>query len=409
MALKPIPLVDQGGDALGQEAAQFAAEQIPDPTSFSVSDDAIRVTATRPPRATPTALKIKNAITPQPNVLAQYGSYTYNLSLYLLDPGVLNKFQKGAKSRFDFRQANLAGFNLLARSGGAPSEEILAEDGTTVGSRNRFFKLDYYIDDLVIDNRLSLGGTRAAHSAVALSFKIYEPYGITLVENLRNAVNEVYGRQETNKDKNISGGAKKAIVPYPAGAYAFVIRFYGYDDQGNLVTARNNINQPSANSRAVVEKFIPFTITKIEYRVSTKVVEYNIAGAPLPYFLAGGSGHGTVPSQVELIGSTVEEVLVGKPVGTKYPAADGRVTKSAAPAAVVPEATPTDAAAARVQTRLIEEAARQADEKAMQPGATREERLNSNRLRREAEGARAREATEQQREIRRRGVTGQQR
>ena len=326
MPLKPIPLVDQGGDALGQEAAQFAAEQIPDPTSFSVSDDAIKVTATRPPRAT-TDLKIKNAVTPRPNVLAQYGSYTYNLSLYLLDPDVLNQFQTGP-SRFDFRQPNLQGFHLLARSGGAPNEGI--SDANMIGSRNRFFKLDYYIDDLIMSNKLPIGGSRAAHAVFELKFKLYEPYGITFVENLRNAVNEIYKRTDANKGTKIAGGEKGANVPFSAGSYAFIIRFYGYDDQGNLVLAKNNINQSSTNSRAVpvVEKFIPFIITKLDFRVSTKVVEYSIEGSPLSYSLAGGSGHGTVPSQVELIGTTVEELLVGKPVGTQYPAADGRTATS---------------------------------------------------------------------------------
>ncbi len=407
MALKLIPLVDQGADALGQAAAQFAAEQIPDPTPFRAGDDAVMVTATRLPRAT-IDLKIKNAITPRPNVLSQYGSYTYNLSLYLLGPDVLNQFQTGP-SRFDFRQPNLAGFHLLARSGGAPNEGI--SDATMIGSRNRFFKLDYYIDDLIISNKLPIGGTRAAHAVFELKFKLYEPYGITFVENLRNAVNEVYKRTGANTNTKITG-TKGASVPFSAGSYAFIIRFYGYDDQGNLVLAKNNINQPSTNSRAVpvVEKFIPFIITKLDYRVSTKVVEYDIEGSPLSYQIAGGSGHGTVPSQVELIGTTVEELLVGKPEGTKYPGVEGRGTTPAPPApqqsAVVPEDLDLAASAAADQARLVEEASRRAKEEAMRSGATEAQRREAFELRRAAERARALAATAAQRLIRGLGVTG---
>ena len=431
----PPPPVVQGGDALDQVAAtleqalgrpQGSTAQTPDEfdTAKPLSEDAGGTTAVGNQIAT-TGLKLKNQIIPQPNVLSQYASYTYNLSLYLLSQDVVKKIQKNA---LDFRKDNLSGYHLLARSGGAPTEGI--SEQARIGARNRFFKLDYYIDDLIIHNQYPSAGGHAtgAHSATKVQFKLYEPYGITFVDNLRQAVNEVYGRKGSQTSApaaassasdgsehtpasetgpTFTGGVFAGTqVPWSSGAFAFIIRFYGYDDQGTLVQAKNSINQTSANSQAVVEKFIPFVITKLDFRVSTKVVEYDIEGSPLQYTVAGAAPHGTVTEQLELIGSTVKELLVGKPVGTKYPApVEGRIVKLAPGDG--PPRPPETAAEARQAAIAAETKAREANAAARKPEATADQRRAAYEAQRNVDRARALEETAKQNAARRGGVTGQ--
>lgn len=239
----------------------------------------------------------------RPNILDQYASYTYAISWYLLTPDQYNTMQTT-------QRRDCSGWQLLMQSGGAPTQSAAGFAG-----RNQYFDLDYYIDDLEIDSLVPLKGTRMAHSAVDLRFKVVEPNGVTLINNLYRAVDSLYKSASVNN----GGTTTTTATPnYPMAQYCLVIRFYGYDDAGNLVTPVKGDNQ------AVVEKFYPFVITNIRFRMANRAVEYEVAGKPMGQFYNLSQDRGTIPFQFTLIGETVQEVLVGKPVGTQYPRDDGR-------------------------------------------------------------------------------------
>jgi hypothetical protein len=175
------------------------------------------------------------------------------------------------------------------------------------------------MDELEIESVIPLGGTGAANTATDIKFKVTEPSGITLIDNLYRAVSNLY------KQKNVSKTAN-----YPMAQYCLVVRFYGYNENGELVTTgrrgtngKTNLTDP----KAIVEKFYPFVITNIRFRIpKDRVVEYEVAGKPIPHFYNKSQDRGTIPFSFELAGETVEQVLVGKPVGTNYPVRqDGRV------------------------------------------------------------------------------------
>jgi len=263
--------------------------------------------------------RFNQRIVPRPNVLDAYASYTYAITWYLLTPDQYNETIISQKK-------NCSSWQLLMQSGGAPTQQAGATStsSTATAGRNQFFSNDYYIDDLEIDSLVPLKGTGAANTATNIKFRVTEPNGITLIENLYKAVSTLY------KQKNVSKQAN-----YPMAQYCLAVRFYGYNDNGELVTISSRSAGGSGNlsdSRAVVEKFYPFVITNIKFRIpKDRVVEYEVEGKPIPHFYNKSQDRGTIPFAFELVGETVDQVLRGKPVGTVYPASPGERRDSPAP------------------------------------------------------------------------------
>lgn len=252
---------------------------------------------------------LSQRIDPQPNVLDQYASYTYSLSWYLLTPDQFNAMQRQQKK-------NINNWILLVQSGGAPIQRQIDSfsasgqvgRGDTTG-RSDYFRLDYYMDNLVIENQFA-PGTGSAVNVTRISFTVTEPNGITLIPNLNAAARDTY------KKNNVS-----TIANFQQAQYCLVIRFYGYDDYGNLVqVGRNNVNGNTnlTDPRAVVEKFIPFTVQAINTSIVSNAIEYKIECTPTPYFVNGSTNRGTIPFNYELVGTTVDQILNGRPVGTTY-------------------------------------------------------------------------------------------
>jgi hypothetical protein len=250
-------------------------------------------------------------IIPQPNVLDAYTSYTYGLSWYVLTPTQYTDFTNGSK--------NISTWSLLAQTGGA----------SQIG-RNQFFQLDYYMDNLIIDSYTPGKGSGLSHSAQKFEFTVTEPNGITLINNLHNAVTTLY------KQANVTDKA----AAYLQAQYCMVIRFYGYDEQGNLVNpirSQGLVGYPGQGStKSVVEKYYPFVIRDLTFRLVTKQIEYHVTCNPIPYQTALSQDRGSIPLQFE-----VSDKLVGKPVGTQYPTVDpGARTTTSAPATSAPGPAP---------------------------------------------------------------------
>lgn len=220
-------------------------------------------------------------IVPQPNVLDQYASYTYSASLYLM-----NKTDYQAMMKTKIKQ--LRGAQLLMQSGGAP-----------VGGRNQFFTNDYYIEKIELRSAITGKGTNAAHNVNTVKMTVVEPNGITLINNLDRAVQAYIGTAQGKKTN------------FAAQMYLLVIRFYGYDAQGNLVKAGTVAPDGISDRSAFVEKWYPLCISKIDFKVANKLVEYEIEAASPSYQVNAGTSRGSIPYNVELSGVTVKDVLSG--------------------------------------------------------------------------------------------------
>lgn len=296
-------------------------------------------------------------IIPQGNALDAFASYTYSVSIYMLS---------SADYKTMLRQKTPPrGWQLLIQSGGAPvaggqfqaldrQELQQAADGNgpitepNLG-RNQFFPLDFYIDDLVINHLTPNKGPGSPHSATNLTFKIYEPNGITFLPNLYRAVQQYV---------NVRGGPASVTQNkvYSSQNFLMVIRFYGYDANGNLVTVTNSNNQITSASGTVlqsagnttIEKYIPFQFTDIKFKVANRITEYECSAVCPQNRINTNNTRGIIPYNIELASQSLQELLTG-PInfvsGTKSAGAGSQVTDTGDETArlLAPSPAPTPA------------------------------------------------------------------
>lgn len=274
----------------------------------------------------PNATTRKPPVQPRPNVLDRFGSYTYAASVYLMSPTEYKTFLSSQK-----RSVN--GYNLLFQSGGAPLNtggfKGASQPGTSNNSgvvttlpgnsadpgRNPAFPNDFYIDSIMLDF-VATGTTGSAHTAASFKMTVIEPMNITLLDRLYEAV----------QDHNPKGAS--GAVNYASAQYLLVIRFYGYDEQGNMVKVgaideKTGLTDPNA----VVEKFIPFKINNINWTVGKTAVSYEFDCSPIPTSIPLSTDRGTVPYDIELTNQTVGQLLGGiAAVTTNSAASPGAAT-----------------------------------------------------------------------------------
>jgi hypothetical protein len=279
-------------------------------------------------------------VTAQPNILDDFYSYTYSASVYLMKPEQYTRLLNSKTKKID-------GYNLLFQSGGAPTnvggirapasaggatdslpgafgEPPITSDNTPDGGRSPFFPDDFYIDSVTIENQILGKGTGAAHMASSLKFTVVEPQGITLLDRLYAAV-------ANNEPKSTADGK----VNYTAALYLMVIRFYGYDQDGNIQLPIKGGLQSDSNTsdpKAAVEKFIPFQLTRVNWSIGSKTVSYDFEGAPVGQIQGGFTARGTIPYDVQLSDMTVGGLL----------GADVKYTPDAPPAATPGKSTTTN-------------------------------------------------------------------
>lgn len=304
-------------------------------------------------------------IMPRPNKLDRFYSYSYQASVYMLT-------QEQYGSLLRSKNKSVDGYFLLFQSGGAPlnkggvreppapvsvpsnlrpaaaganaegnagEAEAQVAAGTAAapqtlpdGGRNPFFDHDFYIDSITLDNQLLGKGSGNAHLAASLKFTVIEPNGITLIDRLYKAAQ--------NLQQKTAGGK----VNYTATEYLMVIRFYGYDESGNLIAPiRSNIDGGgTSDTGAVIEKFVPFRIEAINWSVGSRVVSYEWNCVPVGQMIGGFTGRGTVPYDIQLNDSTVEGLLGGK---VQYATATPPVTNPGQPTTAAAKKPPASTAA----------------------------------------------------------------
>jgi hypothetical protein len=147
-----------------------------------------------------------------------------------------------------------------------------------------------------------------AHNANDVKITVIEPNGITLINNLDRAVSEYIGLE---KKTNL----------FASQLYLLVIKFYGYDQDGNLVRggAAGTDGQQvfrsgaadSSDSYAFVEKWYPLSLNEVKFKIANKLVEYEISATAPQYAMPTGQLRGTIPYNVELSAATVKDALTG--------------------------------------------------------------------------------------------------
>jgi hypothetical protein len=263
-------------------------------------------------------LDLFGGVIPQPNVLDRFASYTWAASVYLLSTEQYTQLVQSTKK-------NINGYNLLFQSGGAPNNtggfqgklnpalNAPAQQGTTASippgtpganspdaGRNPAFGLDFYIDNITIDNSLPGKVAGAPHMVTDIKFTVTEPGNISLIDRLYQAV------QDANQTE------AGVPIPYTAAQYLMVLRFYGYDENGVLIpVGAADPNTGLSDPNAVIEKFIPFQIARIKWSVTSKLVQYDFECKPVGQFIGDGTRRGTIFYDTQLSAKTVGDLLAG--------------------------------------------------------------------------------------------------
>ena len=177
------------------------------PGTGAPSDDATinRVQVATQPQST-----FDENITAKPNILDQYYSYNYVLTWYLCTSDAIAKVMAGDLSV-------LSSQAIVMQSGGVNNNQ-----------RSPYFDVDFYFDNFMIETS-AIGGQSTASIDAEMSFTVVEPMGITLIPRLRAAIKAMMG---AGGDKDQSLGSQN---------YVMAVRFYGYDENGNIVQVGNPI------------------------------------------------------------------------------------------------------------------------------------------------------------------------
>lgn len=227
------------------------------------------------------------------NPLGDLSSYTYQLSLYMLTPEAYQTYVLTGKT-------NMPGVFVVAQSGGVNNNARRAPG----------IDLDLYIDDLVFKKYLQGKSENGAINAVSFEFKIYEPYGFSFTQKLREAAWEVISNSRVKGIKENTN----ALAQF----YMLGIKFYGYDEKGQLVEG-GKYSTPGTNSsvekNALFARYYPIKITDFKFKLDGKTVVYNIKAAQTGLQEGFGVKRAQVPNPIELVGETVDDILFGQNTG----------------------------------------------------------------------------------------------
>lgn len=207
--------------------------------------------------------------TPVPNLLHDYASYTYNLSLHAIPIEEYSELVKANKTGGTKYQAT----NVLIASAGR-------KDVASSFIRNEEFSEDFYFDNLKMTTTSGETSHSRMTNAINVSFTIIEPYGVTLMNRLIVVSNNL-------------GCSNYAELPY-----MLQIDFFGYSDSGS--------NAGTPTKIPGITKYIPIKILAMKIKVGTKGAEYEITASPFNH-QAYSDTVVSVPAQFEITTSTVAD------------------------------------------------------------------------------------------------------
>jgi hypothetical protein len=230
-------------------------------------------------------------IIPTENKLSKLASMNYTISIYIMNDDEFKTMLATQKKVLPTQQ-------LIMQSGG-----IDKGLGFGVGQRNKYFDVDFYIENLEIVSTVGTQGGARAHNSLTMTFNVIEPNGITFINRLRYAVKEHLAR------------TSQTTVSEAVANYLMVIRFYGYDAQGNLVNGSElGIKEVGSDTNSVVEKFFPFQINNIDYKITNRTTEYRVTATLSQTNVAFNQIMATIPFDFELNAPDVQTLLNGKAV-----------------------------------------------------------------------------------------------
>ncbi len=236
------------------------------------------------------------------NPLGSLSSYTYQITLYMVTPDAYDAFiQTGRKSITALNSALLNGG--ISGSGGA--FVVAQSGGVNLASTPRApgFDFDYGIDNLTFTTTTNAKATGISTNTTEIKFNITEPYGLSFITKLRAATETIQAYRTGT-----------AFPQNPLKQFFILgIRFYGYDDTGNIVDGNELVNgrvlDPNSNNNAIFEQFYDIIITDLKFKLDGHLTTYNISAASLAPQTAMTVKRGIINNNTPATGSTVGEMI----------------------------------------------------------------------------------------------------
>jgi hypothetical protein len=207
-----------------------------------------------------------DASKPLPNILHQYPSYTYGLSLHLLNKDEYNKVVE--KQEYIPKRVLIASAGRYNNTPG-PNQFI----------RSPYFQEDFYFENFELETVIGLNEHSRNSNAIKYQFTLVEPQGFTLIERILQVCDDPDVSSENYLD-----------MPY-----LIQIDFFGIDDSGVIVGAIPNTT-----------KYVPVRINKMEVKITGRGAEYSIEGTPYNHSAFDLSTI-TTPANFEIEAETVAQ------------------------------------------------------------------------------------------------------
>jgi len=215
------------------------------------------------------------------NPLADFASYNYQLSLYMITPDAYDAFVNDGRRDI----------NILNQNGGGTGAYILCQNGGINSTQKRaagFENFDYYIDNLQIKSAVSSNETMSPTINYEMSFQIIEPYGFSFITNLKLASNQITQYSQTKNIQDLRNGSRQFFV--------LGIKFLGYDIDGNI------LDKP-------FDRYYDILFTEVQFKLDGKATVYNIKAASIPSSVAMGTKKGVVDKGAPLTGNKVGDLI----------------------------------------------------------------------------------------------------
>jgi hypothetical protein len=202
----------------------------------------------------------------RPNILHEYSSYTYNLSLHALSP---------------------KDYNAMIETGKYTPKHVLIASAGRRGElgRDELFEEDFFFEKLNMETVIGMSPQARNANAVKIDFTIIEPYGMTLLNRIIDLA-DVFS-------KDIPTPISYLTIPY-----LIQIDFFGYNSDGIPKKLKENV------------KYIPIRIATMSFKVTNKGAEYEISAFPYNH-QAFAETVATVPFKLEVTAQTVGEFFAG--------------------------------------------------------------------------------------------------
>lgn len=206
---------------------------------------------------------IKTADYLKPNILNSFASYTYHLELFILSVEDYNNLVDDPQWKIEEQSER-----LLIKSGGGNYDK-----------RNKFFQLDYYMDNLEIQGVVAPRGENLGGTNTEISFTITEPYGMTLLNSFVMAAKSLGSFNYTDQP------------------YLLKISYKGYDENNNVIADMDNM---------AMTRYIPLRLVEFQFSANQNGTEYRVQASPY-HSIGLQNTKATIPTDIKIEATTVSD------------------------------------------------------------------------------------------------------